>query len=105
MSQRDHVRPDGNVVDRPDVQVVRGIAPHHAGDQGPGAEQTRRQRGELVAGLGVGLVGDELVDGVFGVERLGRDGELGVADEAAVVDATGEVEGRVGLDAVADGDD
>lgn len=87
------------------MQVVSSVAPHNTRNQGPGAEQPRGQGRELVGRLGVGLVGDELVNRILGVEGLGGDGELGVADEAAVVDAAGEVEGRVGLETVADGDD
>ena len=106
MTQRDDVRADGDIVHGADVQVVGGVASDDAGDQGPGAEEASGQRGQLVGGLGIGLVlgGDELVGRVVRVVggRLGR--EAGVADEAAVVDAAGEVEGRVGLHAVANGD-
>lgn len=85
--------------------MVRSIAPHNAGDQGPGAEETAGKGRELVRRLGVRLSWDELVDRILRVKGRGRRGKLGVADETAVVDAAGEVEGRVGLDAVADGND
>jgi hypothetical protein len=88
------------------VQVIGGVEADDAGDERPGAEETTSEGRQLVGGLGIrGVCGrDELIGGVFGV--VGRRGgrQLRVADEAAVVDATREMEGCVGLDAVADRD-
>lgn len=106
VSERHDVGPDSYVVDGAEMQIVGGVATDDAGDEGPGAEQAAGEGGHLVRGVGgVGGREDELVDRVFGV-KVGRGGrQLGVADEAAVVKAAGEVQRRVSLEGVAYGDD
>lgn len=107
VSQRNHVRPDGNVVHGSQVEVIRSVQAHDARNEGPGAKAARREGGDLVRGALVGCRGrgNELVDGVFGGEGLGRGREGRVADEEAVVGAAGVVEGYVVLGRVSDGDE
>lgn len=87
VSQRHDIRPDGNVVHRANVQVVRRVAPHNASDERPRSKQPTGEGRQLVLGLGVVLGVDELVGRVLGVEFGGCGRQLGVSDEAAVVDA------------------
>lgn len=76
MRKRNHVRPDGQLVERRLVDVIRGVEANHACEEGPGAEGARRQPG--------------YVRGLF-------DGRV---DGGGVVDARGVGEGAVGLDGV-----
>lgn len=87
MAQRHHVRPNGNIVHRPTVQVVRRIASNDGCDDCPRPEQPSGEGRQLVCSLGVVLGRDQLVGRVFGVEVGGRRGQFGVSNEAAVVDA------------------
>lgn len=107
VAERDNVGPDGHVVDGAEVEVIGGVAADNAGDDGPCAKEAAGKGRHLVDGLGVLLVGggNQLIGAVFRVmiSRGGR--ETGVRQEAAIVDSSREVEGRVGLDRVADGDD
>lgn len=109
MPQRDDVRPDGNVVDGANVQVVGGVAAHDAGDERPGAKEPASERRQLVGRLGIARVarGHELVDAVLGVAAVRRRlaAERRVGHEAAVVDAPRKVQRQVRLQGVADGDD
>lgn len=85
--------------------MVRRIASNDAGDDRPRSEQPSGEGRQLVRSLGVVLGMDQLAGRVFGVEIGGCGGQLGVSDEAAVVDAPREVQSRVGLEGVADGYD
>lgn len=87
MAQRHHVRPDGNIVHRTAVQVVRRIASNDGSDDCPRSKQPSGEGRQLVRSLGVVLGMDQLVGRVFGVEVGGRGGQPGVSDEAAVVNA------------------
>lgn len=87
VTQRHNIRPDGNVVHGANVQVVCRIAPHDASDERPRSKQSTGEGRQLVLGLGVVLGVDQLVGRVLGVECGGCRRQLGVSDEAAVVDA------------------
>lgn len=76
MRKRNHVRPDGQLVERRLVDVIRRVEANHACEEGPGAKGARRQPG--------------YVPGLF-------DGRV---DGGGVIDARGVGEGAVGLDGV-----
>jgi hypothetical protein len=102
VTQGDEVGPVGNCIDGANVQVVGSVATNDAGNQGPSAEKAASKGSKLVGSLGVVVGGDELLSRVFRLELVGLGREFGVSDESTVVDSAGEVEGRVGLQRVAD---
>jgi hypothetical protein len=107
MSKGNNVGPVRKSVNRTDVQVVSGVASDDAGNEGPSAEQSAREGSQLVGSLGVVLIlsGNQLVGLIFGFEVIGLARELCVANEAAVVDSSGKVQGGVRLQRVTNRDD
>lgn len=69
MPQSNNVCPDGDVVDRPNMQMIGRVTTNNAGDERPSAKQTTGEGCQLVCSLGIGLVlgGDQLVGRVFGI--------------------------------------
>lgn len=91
MSQRDNVSPVSNGVNRTNVEVISCVASNNASDERPGAEKSSGKGSKLIGSLGVVLSRNQLVDLILGLELIGLGGELGVTDEFAVVDSSGEV--------------
>lgn len=84
------------------MQVVRSIQPHNTRDKCPSTKQSSAEGGELVSCFSSISRGNEFGGVVFWVVCCGGGAQVRIADEEAIVDAAGEVEGCVGLDAVSD---
>lgn len=73
------------------MEVESRIASNDAGDDRPGTEKSAREGSQLVGGLGIVVSRDQLVCLILGLEVGGLGRELGIADEAPVVDSSGKV--------------
>lgn len=91
MSKGDNVSPVSNGVNRTNVEVISCVASNNASDKSPGTEKSSSKGSKLIGSLGVVLSGNKLVDLILWLELVCLGRELGVADEFAVVDSSGEV--------------
>lgn len=91
MSQGDNVSPVSNGVNGTNVEVISCVASNNASNERPGTEKSSGKGSKLIGSLGVVLSRNQLVDLVLWLKLVGLGRELGVADEFAVVDSSGEV--------------